>query len=390
MIDEASVALAYRLMDVDVAIIGAGMAGASIAAFLPSALKVAVLEAEDQSGYHSTGRSAAFYTETYGGPDVQPLTTASKPWYFSTKSPTTQALMVSRRGALHVAWDDDAKQIDPFAKALQALSPCVTTLTPREALHHCPVLRADGLAGGVWDPDCCDIDVAQVHSFFLRQSKQRGHHLLTSFEVLSASHKRGVWLIQARNGASMNAKMVVNAAGAWADHVARLFGAAPLGLTPMRRTIGVFEAATASVSPGLPLTLDLAERFYFKPQSGHVLVSPADETPTEACDVQPEEEDIAMAAHRVEQATTFKFKRIHSKWAGLRTFAPDRSPVYGYDDQCPNFFWCAGQGGFGIQTAPAAGELAATLLQQAPIPAQMLHLGITPQRYAPRRFSIAA
>lgn len=390
MIDEPGHALAYRHMIYDVAIIGAGIAGASLAAQLDRSVSAVILEAEDQPGYHSTGRSAAFYTETYGGPDVQPLTTASKAWYFTQTSTAAKVLMVKKRGALHVDWGKDSGASKRLYDSLKPLSPDLQTLSASECLDRCSILQPSDLAGGIYDPDCCDIDVATVHEHFLRQAKDNGTIRRTNFRVAALQREQGHWNIQSAAGSTLRAKTIVNAAGAWADEIARLAGTAPLGLSPKRRTVAVFELKGALADADWPLVLDMAETFYFKPEGQYVLVSPADETPSAPCDAQPTVEDVAVAAHRFEAATGLALGRCHAKWAGLRTFAPDRSPVYGFDDQAPNFFWCAGQGGFGIQTAPAAGHLAASLLQGDTIPSHISACGIGADRYAPQRFLAAA
>lgn len=374
----------------DVAIIGAGMAGASLAAQLDPGLSVVLLEAEERPGTHATGRSAAFYTETYGGPDVQPLTTASKDWYFNTQSVSSGALMVTRRGALHVNWREPQAKTVQFHASLKALSPDLSIQTPDACHEICSAVPRAHIKSGVYDPDCCDIDVASVHDHFLRQSKQRGVALMCHFAVSSAKRMSGVWVISSRSRQTIRAKTLVNAAGAWADQVAMIAGAAPLGLSPKRRTVGVFDLEDGQVDSKWPLVLDLGDSFYFKPEGPQLLISPADETPSAACDAQPEVEDIALAAHRFEMATGRKLGQCRAKWAGLRTFAPDRSPVYGYDSEIADFFWCAGQGGFGIQTAPAAGALGAALLQRNTLPQSLRVCGITSERYAPQRFLRAA
>lgn len=374
----------------DVAIIGAGIGGASLAAALPKGLSVVLLEAEDRPGYHSTGRSAAFYTETYGGPQVQPLTTASKDWFFNTAHAATDALMVQKRGALHVNWSQPEGKLDRFYKGLKGLSPNLQKLDPKTCVDQCDILAERGINGGVYDPDCCDIDVANVHDHFLRQAKSKDVASKCSFRVCALLRKGGVWSVTATTGAVIRAKTLVNAAGAWADEIGIMAGACPIGLAPKRRTIAVFELSERNVSPKWPLVLDLNETFYFKPEGKYILVSPADETPTGPCDAQPEIEDVALAAHRFERSTGLKLGRCVSKWAGLRTFAPDRSPVYGFDTQVPEFFWCAGQGGFGIQTAPAAGALCAALIEHRALPSSIQTCGIGADSYAPTRFRAAA
>lgn len=390
MIDGSGLSLAYRHMIYDVAIIGAGIGGASLAAHLEPGVSCVLLEAEDRPGYHSTGRSAAFYTETYGGPQVQPLTTASKPWYFNTVNPASETLMVRRRGALHVNWTKPQSALQTVYETFKPLSPSIKRLDASACVERCDILPESDISGGVYDPDCCDIDVASVHNLFLRQAKLAGVELRSRFPVAEIERREGIWHVSDGKGETLQAKKLVNAAGAWADQVASIAGVAPLGLLPKRRTIGVFEIQGMHASSDWPLVLDLKESFYFKPEGQHLLISPADETVSPPCDAQPEIEDIALAASRFEHATGRILGRCHAKWAGLRTFAPDRVPIYGYDPVTPDFFWCAGQGGFGIQTAPAAGALSAALLLGNSIPKAHQDCGITADRYAPSRFRVAA
>lgn len=383
-------ALPYTVMIYDVAIIGAGIGGASLAAHLARDAKTLLLEAEDRPGYHSTGRSAAFYTETYGGRAVQPLTLASKHWYFHTHAPQSDRLMVHRRGAVHVNWRQPDAQLHQFYGALAQLSDGLELVDAAHCTQMCPLVPQADVKGGVYDADCCDIDVASVHQYFLRAAKHAGVETWCDFRVAELTRRAGIWSISSQRGKQVQAKIVVNAAGAWADDIARIAGATPIGLLPKRRTVGVFELKDAVVSPEWPLVLDLEEHFYFKPEGQALLISPADETPSPPCDAQPEMEDIALAADRFEKATGHQLGRCLAKWAGLRTFAPDRSPVFGFDRAADDFFWCAGQGGFGIQTAPAAGALCAALLTGKALPKSHTDVGINIDTYAPQRFSKAA
>jgi len=382
--------LIYRPMIYDVAIIGAGIAGAGVAASIANTARTVLLEAEERPGYHTTGRSAAFYAESYGGHKVQPLTKASKDWYFKTISPLSETLMVKKRGAVHVNWQDGENALDSFLGALKPLSQSLNKVDAAQCEALCTLIAAGDVKGGVYDPDCCDIDVDGVHQFFLRTAKHDGCGFVYDFSVDTVVRSNGVWVLTSSRGETLRAKTLVNAAGAWADDVARRAGVGPLGLVPKRRTVGVFELLGHPVSPEWPLVLDLGERFYFKPEGQHLLLSPADETPSEPCDAQPEMEDIARAVDRFERATGYRLGRCSAKWAGLRTFAADRCPVFGFDQDVPDFFWCAGQGGFGIQTAPAAATLCGALLLNTDLPHSFEACEITASTYAPQRFSAAA
>jgi D-arginine dehydrogenase len=370
----------------DVAVIGAGMAGASVACLLAQAgARVVLLEAEGQPGYHATGRSAAFYAETYGGPQVQPLTTGSKAFFHDPPVGFADQPLVTPRGALFVAQADQADRIAPMVAAFHALSPAVTAVDPAFVVAHSPALRPDAIAGGVWDPECQDIAVAALHQGYLRGFRRAGGTTLTDAAV-SALRYEERWHVAAGPYA-LSAEIVINAAGAWADAIALLAGEPTIGLSPRRRTIIVFDPEPELALPEAPLTLDIDERFYFKPDAGRIWASPADETPVPPGDAQPDELDIAITVDRLQAATRFGIPCIRHSWAGLRSFAPDRAPVIGFGQQ-PGFFWLAGQGGFGIQTAPAAARLAAALAQGHAVPADLAALGVTPERYGPGRLTV--
>ena len=337
----------------DIAIVGAGMAGASLAAAIGNRASVAILEAEDVPGYHATGRSAAFWTESYGGPQVQPLTTASGDFLRAGG-------FLAPRAALTIGTSDQAREIDAFVERFATLGVAIERLERAGLERRIPGLREQWTCGAL-EPDCCDIDVAALHAHYLRDARTTGAQLLTRARLCSARHEREKWRLVMADGKRIDARVLVNAAGAWADEIARIAGAAPLGIAPMRRT--VIQLATApSAASTLPLCLDIAERFYFKPENGSVWLSPHDETPSPPCDAAPEEIDVALAIDRFEGVVDWRVERIEHRWAGLRSFAPDRLPVYGFDPREPTFFWFAGQGGFGIQTAPAAARLGAGLL----------------------------
>jgi D-arginine dehydrogenase len=340
------------MTSVDIAIVGAGMAGASLAAELAPHVSVRLVEAEDQPGYHSTGRSAAFWSETYGGPFVQPLTTASGPFL-------REHGFLGRRRGLHVAGDEEAA-------ALAALEAEFAGRVPLERIDRAgmerlvPGLRP-GWTGAMLEPTCADIDVAALHAFYLAAARRAGAGLLTGARMTGAERRGGRWTLDTTAG-PVEARLLVDAAGAWADEVARLAGVGPLGIQPYRRTLVQLRVAPPAPAE-MPLVVDALGRFYFKPEAGGRLwLSPHDETPCEPCDCAAEELDVAVAIDRLEQVVDWRIERVERSWAGLRSFAPDRRPVYGFAEGQPGFFWFAGQGGFGIQTAPAAARLAADLI----------------------------
>jgi D-arginine dehydrogenase len=359
----------------DIAIIGAGMAGASIAAELAPHARVVLLEAEDMPGYHTTGRSAAFWEECYGGPKVVPLTLASGDYLRENE-------FLSPRGALYLARAGEEEAVGQFMRRFDGTGVTIRQLDPPSLARRVPGLR-DGWSLAVSEPACADIDVAGLHQHYLTKANGYGVKLRTRARVAGASKDGEAWRLSFGNAGELCARVLVNAAGAWADEIATTVGAKPLGIQPLRRT--VVQLRTDPAPPvDLPLVLDLEGNFYFKPENGRLWLSPHDETPTPACDAAPEELDVALAIDRFEKVVDWKVEAVERKWAGLRSFAPDRLPVYGFDTSCENFFWFAGQGGFGIQTAPAAAHLASQLLLGLPRDrmTEVLDAGL----YSPARF----
>lgn len=364
----------------DILIIGAGIAGASLAAELGPQASVILLEAEAQPGYHSTGRSAAFWSESYGGALIQPLTTASRPLLADPPAGFAAASFLSPRGAIHLA---DAAGAAPLAGLESTFTASGVALERLDAAHlhgAIPGLR-DGWCSGLFEPTCADIDVAALHAAYLRAALKAGGRLFTDARVQQIERGGDRWRIRCGER-SFAADLIVNAAGAWAGEVAALANAAPIAIQPYRRTIAQLRVAPA-VPPSLPLVIDALGRFYFKPESGRLWLSPHDETACAPSDCAAEEYDIALAIDWLQQVVDWKVERVEHSWAGLRSFAPDRLPVYGFDTAQPGFFWCAGQGGFGIQTAPAAAKLAASLLLGRP----ELAPDIDPAPYLAARFA---
>jgi D-arginine dehydrogenase len=352
----------------DVAIVGAGIAGASLAWALLArapALKVALIEMESRPGYHTTGRSAAFWVESYGGPGVVPLSRASRGFFMAP--PAGFGPLLSPRPGLHLAPPDQPEAIDALAAEFaesgvdwQWLEADAIAAGPAG-----PLLRPAWRQRAILEPDSHDIDVAALHQSCLRGPGDARPTLICDAEVTALERAGGAWRISTRAG-EFTAATLVNAAGAWADQLAALAGARPRGLQPLRRTMAVLRIDPAPPAD-LPVVMDAAGRFYFKPDGGRLWLSPHDEIPDVPRDVRPEEIDVATVIDRFEQASTARVLRLETSWAGLRTFAPDRVPVLGADGAVDGFFWCAGQGGFGIQTAPAVADLcAAMLLGQAP------------------------
>jgi D-arginine dehydrogenase len=352
----------------DVAIVGAGIGGASLGwsllARAPS-LKLLLLEAEDQPGYHTTGRSAAFYAETYGGPDVQPLTTASKSFFLQPPAGFSETAIVSPRGALHIRHADAPGTLEALEREFAEGGVAHQRLGPEGIRQKLPQLRDEWATTAIWEPGCADIDVAALHQSYLRGIRRMGGTIALSARSERIGRTQGRWSIETPAG-PFSAATLVNAAGAWADEVASLAGVPPIGIAALRRTIVVVEVRPEAPAD-MPVVMDAGGSLYFKPDGGRLWVSPHDETPDVPHDVQPDEMDMAIALDRFEQMCDWPIRRLSSKWAGLRNFAADRLPVIGPDPAEPAFFWCAGQGGWGIQTAPAAAEMgAAMLLGDAP------------------------
>ena len=353
----------------DIAIIGAGIAGASLAAAIGDRARVLLLEAEDQPGYHATGRSAAFWSETYGGPGIQPLTTASG-------AMLRDGGYLDPLGALHIGRGEDVAAVDALLAEFADTPVALSTVDPQPLV---PGLQREWTLG-VSEPTCAYIDVARLHGDYLAQARRAGAVLVAGARLATAERSAAGWRLVTADGRVFGASVLVNAAGAWADEVAVCAGAAPLGIRPYRRTM--VQLLTEPAAPAsLPFVIDISGGFYFKPEAGGRLwLSPHDEHPVPPHDVAAEELDVAIAIDRLQHAVDWRIVRVERRWAGLRSFAPDRQPVYGMADN--GFFWFAGQGGFGIQTAPAAALIGAALLTGAAMPE-----GVDAERYVPSRFA---
>jgi D-arginine dehydrogenase len=346
----------------DVLMIGAGMAGASAAYWLQRAgADTVLLEREDAPGYHTTGRSAAVFSETYGNATIRALTVGSRAFYESPPDGFADHPLLTKFGMLMIGREDQVEQVATAAAAFRALVDSVEIVDGAEARRLVPFLREGYVMMAVYEPDAARIDVNALHQGFLRGFAAAGGTTATNAAVETLNREDGVWTAQTKAG-TYAAPIVVNAAGAWADEVAAAGGVRPAGLTPKRRTIAVFDPPADVSVDGLPGVVAIDESFYFLAEAGRLMASPADETPSPPCDAQPEEIDIATAVDRFERATTITVSHLVRSWAGLRTFAADKTPVVGFDPNTQGFFWLAGQGGYGIQTAPALSQMAADLI----------------------------
>jgi D-arginine dehydrogenase len=368
----------------DVLVIGAGMAGASAAAHLAMSARVIVLEAEDQPGYHSTGRSAALFSETYGNLPVRLLTRAGRGFYETQAGGLAEYPILGPRGALIFAMPGQEQRLDAAWAELAPLDPTIRRLDATQTRALVPALRPDKVVGAIHEPGAMDIDVHGLHTAYLRLLRRHGGRLATGARVERLTRNGAAWHAATPAG-DFAAPIVVDAAGAWADRVAGLAGLPPVGIVPKRRTALIVAAPPDHDFAGWPLTIDAAETGYFKPEAGKLLVSPADETPVMASDIQPEEIDVAVAIDRLIERTTITVHRVERKWAGLRSFAADKTPVVGFDPLGPGFFWLAGQGGYGIQAAEGLACVAAALIARGELPAGFTAAGLDAAALSPAR-----
>ena len=376
------------MREFDFILIGAGIAGASLAWRLVQSTtpaRVLMIERESQPGYHTTGRSAALYMESYGPPGVRALTRASRTFFEHPPEGFAEVPLLGPRGALHLAFTGQEAAL----AALQAeLAPCcreLRALDAAAALALAPCLRADRLIGALLDPDAQDMDVDAIHQGYLRGFRRAGGELHTGTTVAQAARDGNGWRLVLSGGEVVRARTVVDAAGAWADKVAAAFGAAPVGLVPKRRSAFTFDARPQDRPAEWPALIAIDESWYIKPGHGRLLGSPANADPTVPHDVVPEELDIALGIHAIGEATHLAIRRPTSTWAGLRSFVADGELVIGPDAVCPGFFWLAAQGGYGIQSAPGASALAEALLRGAPVPPELLRHGVDPAALSPTR-----
>lgn len=375
------------MREFDILIVGAGIAGASLAWRLAGLRSVALLERESQPGYHSTGRSAAMFMETYGPPMVRALTRASRAFYERPPEGFAPDLM-QPRGVLYLATHGQEQELANTRKELLTNCPGLQTLDARTTLAHVPCLRPDLVHGALYDAGAQDMDVHALHQGFLRGFRQKAGadgELRTSAGVTRAVHDGRCWTVELSDGQTLRARTVVNAAGAWADELAAVFGVRPIGLVPHRRSAFTFKGPEGVDASHWPAVVGVDESYYFKPDAGQLLGSPANADPTVPHDVVPEELDIAMGIHQIESVTTLTIRRPASTWAGLRSFVPDGEMVIGHDDASPGFFWLAAQGGYGIQSAAGASALADALLREAALPEELLRQGLEARALSPAR-----
>jgi len=365
----------------DILVIGGGIAGLSAAAALAEHARVTVIEAEDQVGFHSSGRSATMLHYALGDWLVRALTLASRPFFDNPPNPFAKVPLGRPMAVLVFARDEEKAALDALHAELSLFAQ-LERLDASGVAELCPLLRPSE-RHGIADRHGIRLDPHALLQGNLRSLRESGGKLVTGARIAAIQRDGDAWRITSEAGDSWSAPILVNAAGAWADAVARLAGVTPLGLVPKRRTIITFDAPPGTDLERLPFAKTVGDELYFAPESGRLFASPMDEGVCEPCDAQPEEYDAALAAHRMEQRTTVEVRRIHSRWAGLRTFIPDKHPAAGFAPDAEGFFWLAGQGGFGLQTSPAMARAAAALITGGAWPLA----DVAPEALSPTRFA---
>ncbi|MCW0232441.1 MAG: FAD-binding oxidoreductase [Ferrovibrio sp.] len=370
----------------DVVIIGGGIAGAGAGYELARAGKqVVLLERESQPGYHTTGRSAALFAETYGNAPIRALTVASRDFLMNPPAGFASVPILTPRGALHIGSTAQAAELDGKYDDMRKLVPTVKRLSAAETQALMPVLKPEAVSGGALaEPDAMDIEVHALHNGLLRGMTAAGGRMVTDAEVTGLQKVGNDWQVETTKG-GFAAPVVINAAGAWSDVVAGMAGVKPIGLKPKRRTAVTFDPPNGTDIHAWPMVIDADEEWYFKPDAGRILLSPCDETDSEPCDAQPDEMDIAIAVDRLETVSTLQVRRLAAKWAGLRSFVDDRTVVCGFDAEKAGFFWLAAQGGYGIQTSAAMARVAAALAQGRGLPQDVADLGLAEPDLSPSR-----
>jgi D-arginine dehydrogenase len=370
----------------DFIVVGAGIAGASVAFELANHGSVCIIEAEGRPGTHATSRSAALFAPSYGGREIRAITRASRAFFDRPPPGFCEHPLLQKRGGMLIARQDQRGRLEQTVADIRSSGGNVTLIDEGKAMACVPILRSGYVAAAAVDFDVMDIEVHALLQGFMRGARADRAVLVTGNPVTGIEHRNGVWSVELSDG-PVGAPVLINAAGAWADQLATACGAPTVGLVPMRRTALLVDVPAGVDIREWPAVLDVDEQFYFKPEAGKLLLSPADETPSSPGDAQPDELDIAIGVARVEAALDIDVRRVSHSWAGLRTFSPDRAPVIGFDVKVPGLFWCAGQGGYGIQTAPAMGRIAAALAMGKCLPEDVAAEGLTEGDLSPGRFT---
>jgi D-arginine dehydrogenase len=370
----------------DVIVVGGGIAGISVAGELAPGARVAVLEREPQPGYHASGRSAAIYIEPYSTQAIFALTRTTLPFLREPPAGFTDQALTEARGYLLLAPPEQERDFERFMADWGARCPAIEEIDLDAARAMLPVLRDGYAVRAAHDPEAWALDTNEMIQGWLRSLRRHGGDFVGGAEVTDVEHRDGGFTVRTTAG-DYRAPVLVNAAGAWAGGLARLAGATPLALQPRRRSAVLVDAPAGHAVTDWPAVSDVTKSFYFKPEGGQLMISPADQTPTEPADAAPEEFDLAVAVDRAERAADLGVRRFAASWAGLRTFAADENPVYGRDPVLPGFYWCAGQGGVGFQTAAAAARWCAAELGVGEPPAALAELDFDPAEVSPARFA---
>jgi D-arginine dehydrogenase len=360
-------------------IIGGGIAGLSAGAALAEHARVTVLEGEEQIGFHSSGRSATMLHYALGDRLIRALTLASRPFFDEPPSGFSDVPLGRRMAVLIHAREEERAELDAFGEELAQFA-TLERLDEQGVHALCPLLRPDAVAG-ISDPDGIRLDPHAMLQGFARQLRGRGGQLRTGARVADLKRENGAWVVTTEKAEKYSSPILVNAAGAWADKVAAMAGIRTIGLQPKRRTIITFDAPEGTPLDDLPFAKTVGDELYFAPESGRLFASPMDEVPSDPCDAQPDEFEMALAAQRMEERTTVRIERIHSRWAGLRSFARDSHPVVWIAADGEGFFWLAGQGGAGLQTSPAMAAIVNSLIAGTRWPVG----AVTPESLSPDR-----
>jgi D-arginine dehydrogenase len=373
---------------VDFLVIGGGIAGMSVAYELSAHGSVILVEAESATSYHSTGRSAAVMSENYGPALWSRLVTASRDFMENPPENFSEVPLVLPRGALFLALEEEQDQLRAQAGELARRNAPHEVMSARDALRVCPVIRDDKFALALYEPDCKDVDTDALMSAYARELRRRGGKLITNARVLRLERENESWRAWTKDDEFV-AGTIINAAGAWVQEIATLAGLGYRNVVPFRRTAVTFDPPAGSDIRTWPMTFDVAETFYFKPEAGRIMISPVDMEPSVPCDAQADDLETAIAIDRIHTFTTMEVKSVKHKWGGLRTFAPDHEPVIGRDPEAHNFVWLAGQGGNGVMGGAAAARLAASLALGKGVPDDIAALGITEEIVSPARDCVA-
>ncbi|MBU90334.1 hypothetical protein CMO94_02230 [Candidatus Woesearchaeota archaeon] len=345
----------------DVIVLGSGIAGISLGSELSNYLDVCVLEKEKLTSYHSTGRSIAFYIESYGSEEIRKLTTASKEFFYDLSKNNLNNGILKKTGMLHIANKNQKKKLQCLYNNLIKINKNFTIFNKLKTIELLPCLNEKYIDSSIYDSEASEIDIHPLYNFYLKKLKKNNGKIITDIQTNKFIFNDNKWKI-ITNSEDFNAKIVVNAAGAWCDLIAENIGTKKINLIPKKRTVFCFKPINTAINNEWPLANDIEENFYFKIDNNTVIASPEDETPTVPHDAQPDDYDIAIGIDRIKNATNFNFNTILNKWAGLRSFVKDNNPVIGFDSHINNFFWFAGQGGYGIQIAPALAKIASNII----------------------------